>query len=136
MVELSGVEGKPPPPARLECDVYLAAMGRYPNTKGLGLEEAGASLLKGGVLQVDPATYRCEGAPTVYGAGDVIGPPVPRGAGCDCVMTRVCEARTEARRVVGSSSSSSRRGAAMGGCAHCAWSTRGGGVCELTGGLL
>ena len=75
VVELSGVEGKPPPPARLECDVYLAAMGRYPNTKGLGLEEAGASLLKGGVLQVDPATYRCEGAPTVYGAGDVIGPP-------------------------------------------------------------
>ena len=75
VVELSGVEGKPPPPSRLECDAYMAAMGRYPNTKGLGLEEAGASLLKGGVLQVDPATYRCEGAPTVYGAGDVIGPP-------------------------------------------------------------
>jgi hypothetical protein len=31
-IALSGVEGQPQPPATIECDCYMAAMGRYPNT--------------------------------------------------------------------------------------------------------
>jgi hypothetical protein len=31
-IALSGAEGQPQPPATIECDCYMAAMGRYPNT--------------------------------------------------------------------------------------------------------
>ena len=37
VIALKGVEGKPQPPAEIECDCYMAAMGRYPNTAGMGL---------------------------------------------------------------------------------------------------
>ena len=37
VIALKGAEGKPQPPAEIECDCYMAAMGRYPNTADMGL---------------------------------------------------------------------------------------------------
>ena len=57
-----------------QCDVYLAAMGRSPNTPdALGLEAAGVTLNRGAVI-VDRGTLATQ-ASGVYAAGDVIGPP-------------------------------------------------------------
>ena len=49
----SGAEGSTPPPSALECDIFLAAMGRMPTSANLGLVEAGATIdQKTGVLKV------------------------------------------------------------------------------------
>ncbi|MGR3519673.1 MAG: FAD-dependent oxidoreductase, partial [Roseovarius sp.] len=45
------------------------ATGRVPNTKGLGLEDAGVRLGKGGVIEVDD--YSQTTVPSVYAVGDV-----------------------------------------------------------------
>jgi hypothetical protein len=84
-VALKGADGAaPPPPASLECDIFLAAMGRRPTTDGLGLAEAGAALdEKSGALRVDRATFRAEGCETVFGAGDVIGAPALASTGVE-----------------------------------------------------
>ena len=51
-------------------------MGRHPNTANLGLETAGVSLVeRANTLSVEEGGYRCVGAPTVWGAGDVLGAP-------------------------------------------------------------
>jgi len=53
----------------IECDAALFATGRVPNTRELGLEEAGAELGEGGEVIVD--RYSCSTAPSVYAIGDV-----------------------------------------------------------------
>ncbi|MBX3504384.1 MAG: glutathione-disulfide reductase [Parvibaculum sp.] len=50
-------------------DCVMYATGRVPNTKGLGLEEAGVKLGKGGEVIVD--AYSQTAAPSIYAVGDV-----------------------------------------------------------------
>jgi NAD(P) transhydrogenase len=71
-----GKEGVPPPPPTLECDIFLAAMGRRPCAERCGVAEVGGVVdPKSGVIKVD-ANFHVEGAPAgVFAAGDVIGPP-------------------------------------------------------------
>jgi len=57
----------------LEPDQLLAATGRRPNTRGMGLEEAGIRLGEHGEIVVDE--HLRTSLPAVYAAGDVIGEP-------------------------------------------------------------
>ncbi|EYD70973.1 FAD-dependent oxidoreductase [Limimaricola hongkongensis] len=50
-------------------DAVLFATGRKPNTDGLGLEEAGVELARGGAIEVDD--YSQTGCPSIYAIGDV-----------------------------------------------------------------
>jgi glutathione reductase (NADPH) len=50
-------------------DQVLFATGRKPNTDGLGIEEAGAALGRGGEIVVDE--YSQTGVPSIYAIGDV-----------------------------------------------------------------
>ncbi|MGO4327217.1 MULTISPECIES: dihydrolipoyl dehydrogenase [unclassified Cupriavidus] len=50
-------------------EYVLAATGRHPNVRGLGLENTGLELDAGGVPRFDPATLQCGHAP-VFIAGD------------------------------------------------------------------
>src|SRR5690606_8119908 len=52
-------------------DEVVFAIGRRANTAGIGLEEAGIALGKGGVIQVD--AYQDTTADGVYAVGDVTG---------------------------------------------------------------
>jgi dihydrolipoamide dehydrogenase len=58
----------------LECDVVLVAVGRVPNTQGLGLAEAGVKTDNRGRIQVDPR-YQTS-VPGIYAIGDVIAGPM------------------------------------------------------------
>ena len=65
-----------PGPARpdsvVEADVVLVAVGRAPNTEGLGLEAAGVATDRRGWIQADA---RCEtSVPGIYAIGDALGP--------------------------------------------------------------
>ncbi len=53
----------------IETGLVMAATGRVPNTRGLGLEEAGVELAPTGAVVVD-ATSRSS-APSIYAVGDV-----------------------------------------------------------------
>ncbi|MEM7545253.1 MAG: glutathione-disulfide reductase [Pseudomonadota bacterium] len=53
----------------IEVDCVLYATGRKPNTGGLGLEEAGVALGKGGAVTVDE--YSQTNVPSIYAVGDV-----------------------------------------------------------------
>jgi glutathione reductase (NADPH) len=53
----------------LACDQVLYATGRHPNTKGLGLEEAGVELAQNGAVKVD--AYSCSSVPSIHAIGDV-----------------------------------------------------------------
>ena len=53
-------------------DIILVAVGRRPNTAGLGLAEAGVALDAGGAVEVDD--YMRTSVPTIYACGDVTGP--------------------------------------------------------------
>src|SRR5690606_8848813 len=55
----------------LEVDQVLMATGRVPNTRGLGLEEAGVKLDPAGAVLVDE--YSCSSVPSIYAVGDVTG---------------------------------------------------------------
>lgn len=55
---------------KLEVDQILYAIGRCPNTAGLGLEQAGIALGKDGGIQVD-RFYRTS-VPSIFAIGDVI----------------------------------------------------------------
>ncbi|MCA9490110.1 MAG: glutathione-disulfide reductase [Myxococcales bacterium] len=55
---------------RIETDAVLQAIGRIPNTAGLGLESAGVQLTPSGAIAVDD-TF-CTTAPSVYAIGDAI----------------------------------------------------------------
>jgi len=53
----------------VQVDAVLLAIGRLPNTRGLGLEEAGVKLDALGAVQVDD--YSCTSVPSIYAVGDV-----------------------------------------------------------------
>ncbi|MDX3908529.1 MAG: glutathione-disulfide reductase [Sphingobium sp.] len=53
----------------IACDVVLFATGRQPNTKGLGLENAGIELDKQGAISVDE--YSKSSCDSIYAVGDV-----------------------------------------------------------------
>jgi glutathione reductase (NADPH) len=53
----------------VECDAVMYATGRVPNTRDLGLEEAGAELGENGEVIVDK--FSASTAPSVYAVGDV-----------------------------------------------------------------
>lgn len=63
-------EGQPP----LECDRVLLAVGRVPNTQGLGLVEAKVDVGKGGRIVVDDHFRTTQ--PGIYAIGDVIAGPM------------------------------------------------------------
>ncbi len=52
-------------------DLVMFATGRGPNTKGLGLAEAGVRLTSGGAVEVDD--WSQTSVPSIYAAGDVTG---------------------------------------------------------------
>ena len=58
----------------IECDVVLVAVGRVPNTQGLGLAEAGVKTDNRGRIIVD-ATFATN-VPGIYAIGDVIKGPM------------------------------------------------------------
>jgi dihydrolipoamide dehydrogenase len=58
----------------IECDRALVAVGRRPNTQGLGLESVGISTDEGGRIVVDDAYETA--VPTIYAVGDVIPGPM------------------------------------------------------------
>ncbi|MEM6422482.1 MAG: glutathione-disulfide reductase [Pseudomonadota bacterium] len=53
----------------VEADAVLAALGRKPNTQGLGLEAAGVHLRANGAVEVDD--YSRSSVPSIYAVGDV-----------------------------------------------------------------
>ncbi|MEY2927382.1 MAG: glutathione-disulfide reductase [Pseudomonadota bacterium] len=53
----------------IETDLLLWAVGRVPNTKGLGLEEAGVALDRDGAVIVD--AYNQSNVSSIYAVGDV-----------------------------------------------------------------
>jgi glutathione reductase (NADPH) len=53
----------------VECDAVMYATGRLPNTRDLGLEEAGVELGENGEVVVDK--FSASTAPSVYAVGDV-----------------------------------------------------------------
>ncbi|MCC7542608.1 MAG: mercury(II) reductase [Deltaproteobacteria bacterium] len=57
----------------IEGDELLVATGRRPNTRGVGLEEAGIALGPSGEIVVDP--FLRTSHPHVFAAGDVLGDP-------------------------------------------------------------
>jgi len=61
-------------PETLECDVVLVAVGRVPNTKGLGLAEAAIKTDNRGRVIVDE--HYQTSAPGIYAIGDVIKGPM------------------------------------------------------------
>lgn len=58
----------------LSTEAVLVAVGRVPNTEGIGLEEAGISLDRGSFIQVDEKLQTT--VSNVYAIGDCIGPPL------------------------------------------------------------
>ncbi len=53
----------------IEADAVMLAHGRRPATAGLGLEEAGVALTRGGAVAVD--AYSQSSVPSIYAVGDV-----------------------------------------------------------------
>jgi len=51
------------------CDQVLYATGRHPNTKGMGLEQAGVELTANGAIRVD--AYSQTSVPSIHAIGDV-----------------------------------------------------------------
>lgn len=58
----------------LDCDVVLVAIGRVPNTEGLGLADIGVELHSGGRIVVDHNFQTT--VPGIYAIGDVIAGPM------------------------------------------------------------
>jgi pyruvate/2-oxoglutarate dehydrogenase complex dihydrolipoamide dehydrogenase (E3) component len=56
----------------LSFDRVLLAVGRSPNTEGLGLEALGIEVTSSGTIAVDD--YLCTAVPTIYACGDIAGP--------------------------------------------------------------
>jgi glutathione reductase (NADPH) len=56
--------------AVVEVDAVLAAIGRAPRTRELGLEAVGVKLLPGGVIDVDE--HLTTAVPSIHAAGDVV----------------------------------------------------------------
>lgn len=64
------VDGQEP----INCDRVLIAVGRVPNTQGLGLENAGVALDKKGTIAIDG--HFATSVPGIYAIGDVIAGPM------------------------------------------------------------
>jgi dihydrolipoamide dehydrogenase len=56
------------------CDVVLVAVGMRPNSKGLGLEQAGVKINEKGFVPIDK--FGRTNVPSIYAVGDVSGPPL------------------------------------------------------------
>ncbi|MDR3175743.1 MAG: dihydrolipoyl dehydrogenase [Desulfovibrio sp.] len=56
----------------IEADAIIVAVGRVPNTEGLGLAEAGITTDKHGYIEVDD--FLETSVPGIYAIGDVLGP--------------------------------------------------------------
>jgi dihydrolipoamide dehydrogenase len=67
-VEVDGKE------ATVEADKVLVAVGRRPNSEGLGLEEIGVKIERGGFVTVDRQLRT--NVPGIYAIGDVAGQPM------------------------------------------------------------
>ncbi|KAL7482420.1 hypothetical protein ACHAW6_008095 [Cyclotella cf. meneghiniana] len=59
----------------VKCDVYLAAVGRKPNTQNLNLAAAGIKADQYGGIEVDNELKSTASGGNVYAAGDVLGRP-------------------------------------------------------------
>ena len=85
-------------PEKALFDTVLFATGRGPNTRGLGLEQAGVKLGEKGQIEVDD--YQNTSVPGIYAVGDVTGrvtlTPVAIAAARK-LMDRVLGGRAEAR---------------------------------------
>ena len=66
---LGGLTGHLKQGGQLEADQILFAIGRSPNTKGLGVEAAGVALTENGAVRVDQ--YSRSSVPSIYAVGDV-----------------------------------------------------------------
>ncbi len=73
-LELALEPAKGGKPETLECDVALVAIGRAPNTEGLGLAEAGIRTDNRGRIVVDENF--ATNVPGIYAIGDVIAGPM------------------------------------------------------------
>jgi dihydrolipoyl dehydrogenase len=58
----------------LECEVVLVAVGRVPNTQGLGLQELGVKIDNRGRIEVDP--HFATSVSGIYAIGDVVEGPM------------------------------------------------------------
>jgi dihydrolipoamide dehydrogenase len=77
---------------RLEVDKVVVAVGRRPNSRGIGLEEAGVELDSKGFVKVNSRMETS--APGIYAAGDVVGGPL-------LAHKAILESIVAARSVVG-----------------------------------
>lgn len=59
----------------VKCDIYLAAVGRKPNTASLNLQAAGVKTDSYGGVEVDSELKATSTGGNVYAAGDVLGRP-------------------------------------------------------------
>eukprot|EP00984_Skeletonema_dohrnii_P007689 scaffold2802_cov127-Skeletonema_dohrnii-CCMP3373.AAC.4 len=59
----------------VKCDIYLAAVGRKPNTASLNLQAAGVKTDSYGGVEVDSELKATSTGKNVYAAGDVLGRP-------------------------------------------------------------
>jgi len=62
-------------PLSIKCDIYLAAVGRKPNTASLNLQAAGIEMDEYGGIKVDSSLRTTARGGNVYAAGDVVGRP-------------------------------------------------------------
>ncbi|MGH7932418.1 MAG: dihydrolipoyl dehydrogenase [Candidatus Binataceae bacterium] len=58
----------------IEAEAVLAAVGRGPLSKNLGLEKVGIEIERGGFIKIDDS-FRTN-SPTIYAIGDVVRPPL------------------------------------------------------------
>jgi dihydrolipoamide dehydrogenase len=73
-VTLTVEPAKGGPAEHLTADIVLLAIGRYPNTQGLGLAEAGVAVDDRGRVKTDP--HFATNVPGIYAIGDVIAGPM------------------------------------------------------------
>ncbi|HEC11712.1 MAG TPA: Si-specific NAD(P)(+) transhydrogenase [Acidiferrobacteraceae bacterium] len=77
---------------QVKTDTVLYALGRSGNTQGLGLEALGISIGKYGHIDaVDPIEFQTQ-VPSIYAAGDVIGPPALVSTSMEQARLAVCHA--------------------------------------------
>jgi len=60
--------------SRIEVDTVLIAVGRKPNTRGIGLESTGVMVDSRGFVRVDDRMNTSN--PRIYASGDITGPPL------------------------------------------------------------
>jgi dihydrolipoamide dehydrogenase len=69
-----GFEGEATPPAPQTYDMVLVAVGRSPNGKKIGAEEAGVTVSERGFIRVDQQMRT--NVPHIFAIGDIIGQPM------------------------------------------------------------